>query len=131
MSRIQLAPLNDLDVLVGPIKTVSSSGTKASVTTGTVAGLISTSKAATATAADVTLEANLSYVGGEDNGEGGTYDEGMWLFQLDAAVLTASLLSTNFASTVPYLIVKRDNAIRRAIRMEYVDSLAAEVEDAA
>lgn len=126
--EIKLAPLTDLNIVVGPLKSVPSTGTKAAITTGTVTGFLATSKSSSATAADAALQATLTYVGGNSDGEGGTYEAGMWLFQLDASVLTANLLSTNFAATTPYLIVTRSNDLRWAFPLVYRDSLVGSVE---
>lgn len=119
-AEIVLAPLNDFDVVVGPLTSVPSTGTKAAITTGSVTGFLATSDDPTATAADAALSASLSYVGTNSDGEGKTYPAGSWLFQLDATVLTADLLSTHFAAARPWLIVKRDNDFRQAFPVTYV-----------
>lgn len=118
----KLSPLNDLNRYV-LIEEVNSSGVVVPVTSGTVTGFLATTNASGATAADATLSASLTYVGGSNDIEAGT-----WLFQLDAAVLTLALLNTHFGSTgVAYLIVKKDNSVRRWERLEYVTSLPAEI----
>jgi hypothetical protein len=121
---IYLVPLNDLNVAVESIMSVPSTGTKAAVTSGSVTGFLATSSSADATTADATLSAAMTYIGGNSDGEGGTYPVGTWLFQLDAAVLTKALLSTLFAGLgKAYLIVKRDNAIRVVVELTYRESL--------
>jgi hypothetical protein len=127
-AEIKLAPLTDFSVVVGPLKSVPSTGTKAAITTDTVTGFLATSKSSSATAADATLSASCTYVGGNSDGEGGTYEAGMWLFQLDASVLTVNLLSTHFAATPPYLIISRSNDLRWAFPVVYRDALVGIVE---
>jgi hypothetical protein len=124
MATIYLVPLNDIYVDVGPLRTVSTAGLKAAITTGTVDFFLSASKSSSATAADPTLSGTATYVGSASDGDGNTYDAGMWICQLDAAVLTASLLRTHFqATSKAYLYVKRDNNIRRMVELTYVDTL--------
>jgi hypothetical protein len=125
---ILLVPLNDLNVSVRGFKTVPSTGTKAAITTGTVTGFLATTPASDATAADPTLEASLSYIGTNSDGESGTYPAGTWLFQLDAAALTKSLLETHFAPLgKAYLIIKRDNAVRGVVVLDYKPYLSIPV----
>lgn len=124
----KLAPLQDLVRWVGPVYE-SVSGTLTPVTTGTVTGFLATTNTSSATAADASLSATLTHVGGNADGLGGTHAQGTWEFVLDASALTLALLNTHFAATgVAYLIVKRDNAFRVWERLEYVTSLQAEIE---
>lgn len=118
----KLTPLNDFNRLV-LIEEVNSSGVVVPVTSGTVTGFLATTNASGATAADATLSASLTYVGGANDIAAGT-----WLFQLDAAALTLALLDTHFASSaVAYLIVKKDNSVRRWERLEYSNQMAADI----
>lgn len=128
LAQILLVPKKDLNVAVGPLMSVPSTGTKAPITTGSVTGFLATSKGPSATAADASLQASLTYVGGNSDGEGGTYAAGTWLFQLDAAALTPNLLSTHFAGARPYLIVERTNDLRVAIPLTYASEEQAVVD---
>lgn len=129
MATNALSPLNDLvvtTVIRGPNATT---GTYEAVTTGTVTGFLATSDAADATTADASWQVTGTYVGGNDDGNGGTYDAGTWLFHIDAAALTAALLATHFATATPWFIVTRANAMRRTMRLRYVSrTLEAAVE---
>lgn len=118
----KLAPLNDLNRHV-LIEEVNSSGVVVPVTAGTITGYLATTKTATS-AADATLSASLSYIGGAND-----IKEGTWLFQLDAAVLTKTLLDTHFGTSgVAYLIVERANGVKRYQPLEYITSMQAEEE---
>jgi hypothetical protein len=127
-SAIQISPKNDINIVVGPLMSVSSLGAKAPITSGTVTGFFATSKATSAIAADPSLQANLSYIGAQSDGEGGTYDEGSWLFQLNASDAVAALLATYFSNARPFLIVTRTDDLRVVIPCEYVESLIATVD---
>lgn len=119
----KLAPLNDFNRYVD-IEEVNASGVVVPLTSGTVTGFLATTNASDATAADATLSASLTYVGGANG-----LPAERWLFQLDAAVLTKTLLDTHFGeSGVAYLIVKKDNGIRRWERLEYVTQMPADIE---
>jgi hypothetical protein len=100
MSTLYLYPLNDFSVKI-PLKDVDASGNIVPLTTGTVTAFFATSNSPTATTADGTLTTTATHIGG-----------GKWLVQFDAAVLTAALLATLFASTLPYLIVQKPSGVR-------------------
>lgn len=125
-AEIILSPDDDFNVVVGPLKTVLANGAKTPVVDGIVSGFLATSKTASSSA-DALLEAPLSYVGGNSDGDGGTYEVGMWLFQLDASVLTRSRLSDLFAATRPWLIVSRSGDIRRGYAVTYYDAIVGPV----
>lgn len=123
---IEIIPLNDLEVKVGPLKNIPSTGTPTAITTGTVTGFLATSKAADATAADAALSATLTHIGGNDDGNGGTYDQGTWLFLLNAAVLTKALLETHFLTNTPWFIVQRSDDVRVVKECVYRESREAD-----
>lgn len=113
-----ISPLNDVNISVLLIN-VPSSGTKTPITSPPVTGFLATSNAPDATAADPTLQADLTHVGGNDDGDGGTYDLGTWMFQLNATAMTIELLDSLFKSTRPWLIVQKTGDRRNAIPLRY------------
>lgn len=125
-TRIVVTPLNDLEIKVGPLKSISATGTPTPITTGTTTGFLATSKAPDATEADAALQATLTHVGGEDDGNGGTYEDGTWLFLLNAAVLTKSLLETHFLTNTPWFICQRTDDIRVVKECVYRESREAD-----
>lgn len=112
-----LYPLNDLAVSVRLVDIDATTGAESNVTTGTVTAFLATSNGPTATAADATLNATVNYSGAG----------GWWTVTIDAAVLTAALLDTLFASVTPYLIIRRTNGIRVYVEMAYSASRPATV----
>lgn len=115
MAANPLYPLNDfLRTLL--LETVHpTTGVTTPVTTGTVTGFLATSNSPTATAADASLSVSGVYIGGAND-----FDAGTWLFEIDAANLTAALLATHFTTATPYFIVKMDGAIRVFEKLKYV-----------
>lgn len=118
---VHLWPLNDLSVPMGPFETVSSLGAKAPITAGTISGFIATTATPDAVTAHANfVVANLSYVGGQANPNGGTYALGTWLFQLDASLLTDALCEQYFAATgEAFIHAISANNIRVVVRLEY------------
>lgn len=124
MADRPLSPLNDFDRTV-LIEEVNSSGVVVPVTDtsgGAIVGFLATSKDPTASAADPTLSVNGVYIGGANG-----YDAGTWLFQIDASVLTPSLLDSKFGSVTPYFLVQRTNGKRRYEKLKYTPSWAADL----
>lgn len=107
---INLYPLNDLSLLV-TLKYVDSAGAIQPLTTGVVSHFLATTNTPTATQADATLQGTATHI-----------NNGQWLIQYDAAVLTAALLATLFASQTPYLIVQQPNGVRGYVTLTYVPS---------
>lgn len=111
MSQFKLYPLNDFATFV-KLKDISpTTGVVTPLTTGTVTAFLATSFGPTAVAADATLQTTAVHVG-----------NGKWLVFLDAAVLTAALLNSKFASTPPYLIVQYAGGLRVYYVGAYVPS---------
>ena len=104
-----LFPLNDLALSVQLKSVDPTSGALSYITTGSVTGFLATSDLPTATAADASLVATCNYSGAN----------GKWTVTIDAALLTAALLNTLFATTTPYLIVQQTNDFRFAIQLAY------------
>lgn len=104
-----LYPLNDLALSVKLQDIDATTGAKSLVTTGTVTAFLAIAATPTATVADPTLNATVNYSGAG----------GKWTITIDAAVLTATLLNTLFASTTPYLIIVRANGVRVAVELLY------------
>lgn len=107
-ASINLSPLNDFNVTV-TLKFIDSAGATQPLTTGTVSFFIATATGPTATAADPSLAGNAVHIGG-----------GVWLIQLDAAVLTYTLLNALFASVPPVLIVQQPNGVRGYATLTYL-----------
>lgn len=122
---IEVCPLNDLNIVVGPIKSIVD-GTPTPVTDGTVIGFLAKSKAPGATTADAALQKSLTHIGGEDDGEGGTYDDGTWLYQVNAADLTQELLEEHFLTNTPWFIAQRTDDVRVAKKCVYRESREAD-----
>lgn len=111
-----LRPDNDFQRHV-LIEETNSSGVNVPVTSGTITAFLATSKGSNATAADATLSGSMTYIGGANG-----IVEGTWQFQLDASVLTRTLLNTHFgASLVAYLHFSKANSFRRFVPVEYRD----------
>lgn len=119
MTDFRLFPLNDL-VLTLKLENVDAvTGLKAPVATGTVTGFLATSKASDAAAYTGAWSVNGVYVGGNNKGDGGTYDLGTWMFQIDAAVLTLALCEAAFGTAGvspgrPYFIAQKTSDVRVA-----------------
>jgi hypothetical protein len=112
---INLYPLNDLSLLV-TLKDVDVNGKIVPLTTGPVPFFLSTANGPTATAADPSLAGNAVHT-----------QNGVWLIQFDAPVLTYSLLNGLFAATPPYLIIQQSNGIRVYVPLTYVPARPATV----
>jgi len=125
-----LVPLNDFVVFANIPLRNTTTGALEYATTGTVTGFLATSADADATAAHASLSVSGTQVGSItlDNGE--TLPSA-WMFQIDAAVLTKSLLDTHFAPSTRnpcYFIVSRASAKRQVLRLEYKQFMEAIVE---
>jgi hypothetical protein len=109
MSTPGLFPLNDL-ALLATLKTVSQTTGKAvTLTSGTVTAFLATSSGPSATAADATLTATVTYLSSVSK----------WLIEFDGAALTAALLNTHFAAATPYLIIQSTGNLRTASALAY------------
>lgn len=106
---INLYPLNDLNLVV-TLKYVDSSGNIQPLDTGVVTFFLATTNDPTATAADPSLSGSAVHLAA---------GSGQWLIQLDAAVLTFSLLNALFASVPPQLIVQSTNNVRGYATLTY------------
>lgn len=110
------------------IEETNSDGVNVPVTEGTIEGYLATTKATNAadpTAPTDTLTAELTYIGGANDIEAGT-----WLFQLDASVLTRTLLNTHFTSgAVVYLHFTKSNSFHAYVPLEYRDEALAATEE--
>lgn len=122
-ATITISPLNDVVIKVRLSNVVA--GTITPITAGTVVGFLATSYDPAATAADVTLQANLTYIGGNSDGLGGTHELDAWQFTLDAAVMTIALLDSLFLTTQPYLIVQKTSDRRVYVPLKYSRSQPA------
>ena len=109
-----LAPLNDLVLVANVTVRNAVTGAEEAVSTGTVTGFLATSPGPAAVTADAALSVAGVYVGAQAG-----FTAGDWMFQLDAAVLTKTLLDTHFTTATPYFIVSRTSAVRQVIRLEY------------
>lgn len=107
---VNLYPLNDFNVTV-TLKYVDNTGAILPLTTGVTSFFLATTNAPTATTADATLAGTAVHIGA-----------GVWLIQIDAAVLTAALLATLFATLPPQLIVQQPNGVRGYATLAYVPS---------
>lgn len=119
----ELFPLNDFvrTVLLENVDAVT--GVVTPITSGTIYGFLAISNAPTASEADGTLIVPGVYIGGANG-----YEAGTWLFQIDAAALTAALLASLFSATVPpYFIVKKANDVRVYEKLKYTASRAATI----
>jgi hypothetical protein len=122
MATNPLYPRNDF-IRTLLLETVDpSSGAVTPVDAGTVTGFLATSNAPAATAADASLEVSGVYVGGANG-----YEDGTWLFEIDATALTPTLLATLFTTATPYFIVKMDGAIRVYEKLKYVSARPATI----
>jgi hypothetical protein len=106
MTTFNLYPLNDFAVRVTlkDIDTTPGSptfGKSIPLTSGSVTAFLATSNAPTAAAADPSLTMSPTHIA-----------NGVWLVSFDAAVLTAALLATLFAATLPFLIVQKPSGVR-------------------
>lgn len=119
IQEITISPKNDRSIIVR-LSTIPSTGTLTPITSGAITGFLATSPDPDATAAHPSLEASLGYVGGNSDGNGGTYELDAWLWQIDASVLTTALLDPLFLKTKPWLIVVKDNDKRIVIPARYV-----------
>lgn len=115
-SNIGLYPLNDLVLEVKLTKVNTTTGATEPLTTGTVTAFIANANTPTATAADPTLTGTCTHVG-----------SGRWIIEFDAAILTAALLASLFASATPYCIVQVTNGTRTYIELVYAASRAATI----
>lgn len=114
-----ITPDNDMSIRVGPIYSNPPTGTRAPVTSGTVTFFLAATAIA-AVAADGTLQGNATYIGGNDDGNGGTHPVGSWLCQLDASVMVRTLLETLFGTNdEAFLICQKANDINCVTRCEY------------
>jgi Na+-transporting methylmalonyl-CoA/oxaloacetate decarboxylase beta subunit len=109
---INLYPLNDLNLVV-TLKFVDVDGSTKPLDTGPISFFIATSNLPTATAADPALSGTAVHL---------ATGSGQWLIQLDASVLTYSLLNGLFASVPPVLIVQSTNNVRGYAPLTYVPS---------
>ena len=116
MADINISPLNDLSIIVILKGVDPATGKAIQLTTGTVTHFIATSNTPTATAADAALSGVATHVG-----------SGKWLISYDAAVLTAALLDTLFASVTPYLIIQQPNEFRVYVPLVYLASRSGTV----
>jgi hypothetical protein len=107
---INLYPLNDLNLVV-TLKFVDVDGSIKPLDTGPISFFLATSNLPTATQADAALAGNAVHLAA---------GSGQWLIQLDAAVLTFSLLNGLFASVPPVLIVQSANNVRGYATLAYV-----------
>jgi hypothetical protein len=113
-----LAPLNDFVWTAKVVLRSATTGAEEAVTTGTVTGFLATTNTSSATTAEATWSVSGVYIGGANG-----FDAGTWMFQLDAAVLTAALLATHFTTATPYFIVTRTNGVRQWYRLRYQENL--------
>ncbi len=109
-----LYPLNDLGLFVKLKDINATTGVVTPLTTGTVTAFLATTNTPAATAADPSLSVSATHI-----------SNGKWLVFFDAAVLTASLLATHFASNTPYLIMEYANGFRVYHEMAYSASREA------
>ena len=116
-----LAPLNDFVWTAKVVLRSTSTGAEEAVTTGTVTGFLATSPGSGATTADANWSVSGVYVGGAND-----FDAGTWMFQIDAALLTAALLAAHFATATPYFIVTRTNGVRQVYKLRYLDFIEGE-----
>ena len=127
-AAIEFSPLKPINVVAGPYYSVPTTGTRAAITTGTFTGFLATTDAPDATTADATLSADLTYVGTNSDGLGGTYPAGSWLFQLAASAVTKALCETHFAPLgKAYLIINRSGVTRDVIVLTYKRSSYATI----
>lgn len=118
MSTIYLTPLRDLkiEIVAKNYVIANSKVSQAAITTGTMSAFLATSNGPTATAADASLVGTCTHAG-----------TGHWLVEFDAAILTASLLATHFASATPYCIVSIPNEFRDYVTLTYRSSAPATI----
>jgi hypothetical protein len=110
-----LYPLNDF-IRTLLLETVDpATGVTSPVDAGTVTGFLATSNNPTATAAHATLEVTGTYIGGANG-----FEDGTWLFEIDAVDLTATLLDTLFGDVTPYFIVQMVGGVRVYEKLKYV-----------
>lgn len=110
-----LYPANNLWLGV-ILRTVDpTTGALTPLATGTVVAFLATSNSPTATAADASLNATVSYIG----------QNGLWLVQFTGAQLDPTLLNTLFSATTPYVIVQQVGTTRIAQQLSYAASRPA------
>lgn len=112
---IGLYPLNDLVLEVKLTKVNTTTGAVEPLTTGTVSAFLATSPTATS-GIDASLVGTCTHIG-----------SGRWIIEFDAAILTAALLATHFASNTPYCIISVLNGTKTYVQLVYATSRAATI----
>jgi hypothetical protein len=111
-----LYPLNDWAVKATLKDLDTVTGETGPLLTGAVAAFISLSSAASATVAHANLNCSVTHIG-----------DGVWLFFLDASLLTLAILDPLFSGATPYLIVEFPSGFRTANALTYSESRLATV----
>ena len=126
MSR-PLYPLNTLSRTILLEDVDDSTGATIPVVSGTLTGILATSNSPTATVADGTLTATGTHVGVSVPDATHPYPQGTWLIEIDANVLTVTLLDSLFSAAVPpYFIISYSNLCRVYEKLTYKRSRKAD-----
>lgn len=114
----KISSQNDFVCAVKLFEVADAKITKSALTTGTVTGFLATTNVSNATAADASLVATITHI-----------KDGWWRVSIDGAILTRTLMDTNFGGAGGcFLIIVQTNNLRRYIELDYDDALEASAE---